>query len=285
MKFKRIFFTPSQIFDNSPPNVQEPLVCIIPSESLKNIERIIVHDEELIEENGEEVKSYEVNCSQETIQKAQKYYDSLKEEEKIEIIKKIEGNMTDEEKVSVSFSIVIALNYIVSDELKVLPFSEDLVGVLVNSSSVWKEMFFKFWNFWSPVFIEEKVIIVPEKKSENLKNEENNDDTHTVSAVSKLDNSLSSSFPSILTEGGKSFNPSDIDRIKQKAIQEIYDSKQKAISEIESKHKENNSIFDDYNLIKNSLQIIKERIDKLEQQVFIILDFVSNIVSKDKKNS
>lgn len=280
MKFKRIFFTPSQIFDNSPPDVQEPLVCIVPSESLKNIERIIIHDEGFIEENGEEVKSFEVNCSQETIEKAQKYYHSLKEEEKIEIVKKIEGNMTDEEKVSVSFSIVVALNYIVSDELKVLPFSDELVGVLVSSSSVWKEMFFKFWKLWSPVFIEEKVSIIPEKQ-ENLKNEENN--TSAASVMSNLGNSLGSSFPSILTEGGKSFNPSDIDRIKQKAIQEIYDSKQKAISEIESKHKENNSIFDDYNLIKNSLQIVRERIDKLEQQVFIILDFVSNIVSKDKK--
>ncbi|MEM5804118.1 MAG: hypothetical protein QW350_05290 [Candidatus Aenigmatarchaeota archaeon] len=280
MKFRRIFFTPSQIFDNSPPDVQEPLVCIVPSETLENIARIIIHDEGFIEESGEEVKSFEVNCSQETIQKAQKYYNSLKEEEKLEIVKKIEGNMTNEEKVSVSFSIVVALNYIVSDELKVLPFSDELVGALVSSSSVWKEMFFKFWKLWSPVFIEEKVTIVPEK-SENLKSEENN--TSVASVVSNLGNSLGSSFPSILTEGGKSFNPSDIDRIKQKAIQEIYDSKQKAISEIESKHKENNSIFDDYSLIKNSLQIVKERIDKLEQQVFIILDFVSNIVSKDKK--
>jgi hypothetical protein len=280
MKFRRIFFTPSQIFDNSPPDVQEPLVCIVPSETLENIARIIIHDEGFIEESGEEVKSFEVNCSQETIQKAQKYYNSLKEEEKLEIVKKIEGNMTNEEKVSVSFSIVVALNYIVSDELKVLTFSDELVGALVSSSSVWKEMFFKFWKLWSPVFIEEKVTIVPEK-SENLKSEENN--TSVASVVSNLGNSLGSSFPSILTEGGKSFNPSDIDRIKQKAIQEIYDSKQKAISEIESKHKENNSIFDDYSLIKNSLQIVKERIDKLEQQVFIILDFVSNIVSKDKK--
>ena len=249
--FSRIFFTPTQISLVS----SDSLCCLLPDSNGRNLEKVIIDDPP---------RSIKINLSEEKIRQAEAYFNSTDQKEEIlnSVPKEIEN------KAAASFSMVVALNYIVADELKLPPFSDELTGKLSISESVWKRMFFSFWKLWFPVFTDEEM-----QESSPSKPERDTD-------MSEQDKGISQQNNSILSEGGEKPD-NGLTKVKESAIQEIYLNSKKIIKEIEEKSKKNSEIFDDYANMKKTMTRLKQRLDKLEHQLLIMTDILEKLTTGD----
>jgi len=254
--FSRIFFTPTQISLVS----SDSLCCLLPDSNGRNLEKVIIDDPP---------RSIKINLSEEKIRQAEAYFNSTDQKEEIlnSVPKEIEN------KAAASFSMVVALNYIVADELKLPPFSDELTGKLSISESVWKRMFFSFWKLWFPVFTDEEM-----QESSPSKPEQDTGMSEQGKGISQQ--GMSQQNNSILSEGGDKPD-NGLTKVKESAIQEIYLNSKKIIKEIEEKSKKNSEIFDDYANMKKTMTRLKQRLDKLEHQLLIMTDILEKLTTGD----
>jgi hypothetical protein len=263
--FSRIFFTPTQISLVS----SESLCCLLPDSNGRNIEKVIIDDPP---------RSIKINLSEEKIRQAEAYFNSTDQKEEIlnSVPKEIEN------KAAASFSMVVALNYIVADELKLPPFSDELTGKLSISESVWKRMFFSFWKLWFPVFTDEEMQESSPSKPERETgmSEQGTGISQQGKGISQQGKDISQQGISILSEGGDKPD-NGLTKVKESAIQEIYLNSKKIIKEIEEKSKKNSEIFDEYANMKKTMTRLKQRLDKLEHQLLIMTDILEKLSTGD----
>jgi len=258
--FSRIFFTPTQISLVS----SESLCCLLPDSNGRNIEKVIIDDPP---------RSIKINLNEEKIRQAEAYFNSADQKTKEEILNSVPKEI--ENKAAASFSMVVALNYIVADELKLPPFSDELTGKLSISESVWKGMFFSFWKLWFPVFTDEEM-----QESSPSKPERDTGTSEQGKGISQQGKDISQQGISILSEGGDKPD-NGLTKVKESAIQEIYLNSKKIIKEIEEKSKKNSEIFDDYANMKKTMTRLKQRLDKLEHQLLIMTDILEKLSTGD----